>query len=64
MWPQSVSVISVHTENFDQVIQAGKIFKNSGAEDICTTDESSAKENSASEHALCPSQAAHSHARA
>jgi hypothetical protein len=32
-------LISVHTENSDQITQAKDIFTNSGAQDICTTGE-------------------------
>jgi hypothetical protein len=35
-------LISVHTENRDQINRAKDIFKNAGAEDICTTGESTA----------------------
>jgi hypothetical protein len=35
-------LISVHTENRDQISRAKDIFKNAGAEDISTTGESSA----------------------
>jgi hypothetical protein len=35
-------LISVHTDNSDEIDRAKKIFKEAGAEDICTTGESSA----------------------
>lgn len=35
-------LISVHTENSDEIDRAKEIFKNAGAEDICTTGEASA----------------------
>ncbi len=35
-------LISVHTENSDEIKRANEIFKNAGAQDICTTGESSA----------------------
>jgi hypothetical protein len=35
-------LISVHTENSDEITKAKKIFENGGAQDICTTGESSA----------------------
>jgi len=34
-------LISVHTENSDQISQAKDIFKNAGAQDICSTGEAS-----------------------
>jgi hypothetical protein len=35
-------LLSVHAENSDEIKAAEKIFKNAGAEDICTTGESTA----------------------
>jgi hypothetical protein len=40
-------LLSVHTENSDEIKKAEKIFKNAGAEDICTTGESSVPSASA-----------------
>ena len=41
----SVHLISVHTENSDEIACAKEIFENAGAEDICVTGESSAPDN-------------------
>ena len=38
-------LISVHTENSDEISCAKEIFENAGAEDICVTGESSAPDN-------------------
>jgi len=35
-------LLSVHTENSEEIKAAEKIFKNAGAQDICTTGESTA----------------------
>ena len=38
-------LISVHTENSEQITRVKEIFTNGGAQDICTTDESSTPKN-------------------
>jgi hypothetical protein len=40
-------LISVHTEDSDEIKAAERIFKNAGAQDICTTGESSAPDKDA-----------------
>jgi hypothetical protein len=40
-------LISVHAETSDEISRAKEIFKNAGAEDICTTGESSAPKDKA-----------------
>src|SRR3984885_5235731 len=40
-------LISVHAESSDEISRAKEIFKNAGAEDICTTGESSAPKEKA-----------------
>ncbi len=48
-------LISVHTENSDEITQAKDIFTKAGAEDICTTGEASKpKENKAAHRAPHP----------
>lgn len=38
-------LISVHTENSEEISHAKNIFANAGAQDICTTDEASPSKN-------------------
>ena len=48
-------LISVHTENSDEITKAKDIFTQAGAQDICTTGEASTpKENRATERGLRP----------
>jgi len=48
-------LISVHTEDTDEIAQAKDIFTKNGAEDICTTGEASVpKENRADEAGVLP----------
>jgi len=57
-------LISVYAENPDEINRAKAIFREAGAQDICTTGEaSSARENSATGHASYPAAAACSRAR-
>lgn len=45
-------LISVHTENSDQIKAAERIFKDAGAEDICTTGESTAPGRQGKDYAV------------
>ena len=57
-------LISVHTENPDEINRAKVIFKEAGALDICATDEAfKTKEEMANDHGARPSEAAYSHTR-
>lgn len=48
-------LISVHTENSEEITRAKEIFSKSGAEDICTTGEASTpKEGKTTEHTSRP----------
>jgi hypothetical protein len=59
-----VTLFSACTENFEETTRAKEIFTNAGAQNICTTGESSKPEEcKASDHAARPSEAAFSHAR-
>jgi len=59
-----VTLFSVHTEDFEETARAKEIFTNPGAQNICTTGESSKPEEcKATDHAARPSEAAFSHAR-
>jgi hypothetical protein len=50
-------LISVHTENSQEIAQAKNIFTTAGAQDICTTGEASTpKDTKASERAAHPSE--------
>lgn len=56
-------LISVHTENSDEVNRAKAIFKEAGARDICAAGEASTpKQSKATCHAARPSEAAYSYA--
>ena len=51
-------LISVHTENSEEIKRAKEIFTNAGAQDICTTGEASTPtENKATERAARPARA-------
>jgi hypothetical protein len=56
-------LISVHTENLEEIAQAKEIFMKTKAQDICAAGETSLKESSGTEYASRPSEAAHSHTR-
>lgn len=50
-------LVSVHTENSEEITQAKNIFTTAGAQDICTTGEASIPKNSnGSERAAHPSE--------
>jgi hypothetical protein len=54
-------LISVHTENSAEISRARDIFTKAGAQDICTTGESSTpKESNATNRPAIPTQAAYS----
>jgi len=55
-------LISVSTETCEETISAKDIFERAGAQEICTTDEASAREHSATEH-RSPPRLPCSHAR-
>ena len=53
-------LISVHTEDSEEITRAKNIFTQAGAQDICTTGEASTtKENKADERASHSAEAAH-----
>ena len=55
-------LISVHTESSEEINRAKAIFKNAGAEDICTTGEASTpKENKAADRATQPAEETYAH---
>ena len=59
-----VTLFSACTENFEEATRAKEIFTNAGAQNICTTGESStSKESKVTDHAARPSEAVLSHAR-
>jgi len=59
-----VTRFSAYTENFEETARAKEIFTNAGAQNICTTGESSKPEEcKATDHEARPSEAAYSHAR-
>ena len=58
------TLISVHTENSEELTRRREIFTNAGAQDICAEGTSSTpKESTATDHEGRPCQAAYSHAR-
>ncbi len=56
-------LISVHTENTEEIARAKEIFMETGAQDICATGEASPKDSSAVEYTSRPSEAAYCHTR-
>jgi hypothetical protein len=51
-------LISVHAENSDEINRAKAIFKEAGAQDICTTGEAATKDSPASERVSRPAEVA------
>jgi hypothetical protein len=56
-------LISVHTENSDDISRAKDIFTKAGAQDICTTGEASVPKDMKATQQVCPSKAATVQAR-
>ena len=57
-------LLSVHTENSEEIKLAKKIFTNAGAQDICTTGEASTPtDNKATERAAHPAEEAYAGTR-
>ena len=57
-------LLSVHTENSDEISRAKEIFTKAGAQDICTTGEASApKDSRATERAEHPAKGAYAGSR-